>query len=310
MILSHLSEAIGSTPMVCLSGFAAAQGLDAQIAAKCEFFNPLSSAKDRAALYMIRGAMERGELRPGMIIVEPTSGNTGVGLAYIAKHFGFPVVLTMPESMSVERRKLLAALGAELVLTEASRGMAGAVEAAQEIAKTRGGYIPDQFANPDNARAHFETTGPEIWRDCIASGWQPAAFVAAFGTGGTITGVGRYLKQQDPEIRIVAVEPEDSPLLSQGHAGAHKIQGIGANFIPSLLDRDIIDQVETAGTQESFAAARLAAREDGVFAGISSGAALAVAARLARLPEFCGKQILTLLPDTGERYLSTDLYEV
>lgn len=310
MILSHLSEAIGCTPLVCLSGFAAAQGLGAEIAAKCEFFNPLSSAKDRAALYMIRGAMERGELRQGMIIVEPTSGNTGVGLAYIAKRFGFPVVLTMPESMSVERRKLLHALGAELVLTDAKQGMAGAVEAAQHIAQTRGGYIPDQFSNPDNARAHYETTGPEIWRDCMASGWHPAAFVATFGTGGTISGVGRYLKQQDPGIRIIAVEPEDSPLLSQGRTGAHKIQGTGANFIPDLLDRGVIDQVETAGTEESCAAARLAAREDGVFAGISSGAALAAAARLARTPEFSGRQILTLLPDTGERYLSTELYEV
>lgn len=310
MILSHLSEAVGNTPLIELTGFVAAWGLQARIAAKCEFCNPLSSAKDRAALYMIRGAMERGQLRPGMVIVEPTSGNTGVGLAYIAKRFGFHVVLTMPESMSVERRKLLSALGAELVLTDASKGLAGAVEAAQQIAAERGGYIPDQFSNPDNARAHYETTGPEIWRDCLASGWKPAAFVATFGTGGTITGTGRFLKQQDPDIQLIAVEPEDSPLLSQGHAGAHKIQGIGANFIPEVLDRSLLDRVETAGTQESYDAARLAAREDGIFAGISSGAALAVAARLARTPEFAGRQILVLLPDAGERYLSTELYEV
>lgn len=310
MILSHLSEAIGNTPLVRLSGFAAALGLGAEIDAKCEFLNPLSSAKDRAALYMIRGAMERGELQPGMVIVEPTSGNTGVGLAYIAKRFGFPVVLTMPESMSVERRKLLSALGAELVLTDASGGMAAAVEAAREIAAARNGYIPDQFSNPDNARAHYETTGPEILRDCLASGRQPDALVATFGTGGTITGVGRYLKERVPGIQIIAVEPADSPLLSQGRAGAHTIQGIGANFIPSLLERDLIDRVETAGAQESYAAARLAAQADGVFAGISSGAALAAAARLARRPEFSGKQIVAVLPDTGERYLSTELYEV
>lgn len=310
MILSHLSEKIGDTPLVNLSGFATSQGINAEIAAKCEFFNPLSSAKDRAALYMIRGAMERGDLRSGMTIVEPTSGNTGVGLAYIAHKYGFPVVLTMPESMSVERRKLLSALGAELVLTDAAQGMTGAVEAAQKIAAERGGYIPDQFANADNARAHFETTGPEIWRDCTASGKQIAAFVATFGTGGTITGIGRYLKQQDPSIRIIAVEPADSPLLSQGRAGVHKIQGIGANFIPDLLDRSVIDQVETVTTEEAFAAARIAAREDGVFAGISSGAALAVSARLAKTAEFSGKLIVTLLPDTGERYLSTELYEV
>lgn len=310
MILSHISDKIGDTPLVYMSGFADACGSKADIAAKCEFLNPLSSAKDRAALYMIRGAIERGELKKGMTIVEPTSGNTGVGLAYIARKFGFHVILTMPESMSVERRKLLKALGAELVLTEASEGMNGAVAKAKIIADEQNGYIPDQFSNPDNARAHFETTGPEIWRACAESGRKISAFVSAFGTGGTITGVGRYLKKCDPNIKIIAVEPEDSPLLSSGKAGAHKIQGIGANFIPELLDRSIIDRIELASTQESFDCARFAAREDGVFAGISSGAALAVAARLGKEDAFAEGLIVVLLPDTGERYMSTSLYEV
>lgn len=304
MIYSHISELIGNTPVVRLSGFEKSYALTARIAAKIEAMNPLGSAKDRIAKEMLETAIAAGQLKPGMCIVEPTSGNTGVGLAYVAKRYGFPVVLTMPDSMSMERRRLLSALGAELVLTPASEGMAGSVAAAKKIAAERGGFIPDQFANPAGPAAHYKTTGPELWRDCEG---DIAAFVCTVGTGGTITGTGRYLKEQNPAIKIFAVEPADSPLLSGGAAAPHKIQGIGANFIPDALDRSVYDEVITVTAEEAYRAARTAAREDGVLAGISSGAALHAAAMIA--PRFAGQTIAVLLPDTGERYFSTELYE-
>ena len=304
MIHSHISELIGHTPVVRLSGFEQVYGLNAVIAAKLESFNPLGSAKDRIAREMLEQAMEDGSLRPGMCVVEPTSGNTGVGLAYVAKKYGFPVVLTMPDSMSIERRRLLSALGAELVLTPAADGMAGAIREAKRIAALRGGFIPDQFSNPAGPAAHYKTTGPELWQDC---GGDIAAFVCAVGTGGTLTGTGRYLKEQNPAIRIYAVEPADSPVLSGGKAGPHQLQGIGAGFVTDALDTSVYDEVVTVHTEEAYRAARTAAREDGVLAGISSGAALHAAAVIA--PQFAGKTIAVLLPDTGERYFSTELYE-
>lgn len=304
MIHSHISELIGHTPVVRLSGFEQAYGLNAVIAAKLESFNPLGSAKDRIAREMLEQAMANGSLRPGMCVVEPTSGNTGVGLAYVAKKYGFPVVLTMPDSMSIERRRLLSALGAELVLTPAADGMAGAIREAKRIAEQRSGFIPDQFSNPAGPAAHYKTTGPELWQDC---GGDIAAFVCTVGTGGTLTGTGRYLKEQNPAIRIYAVEPADSPVLSGGMAGPHQLQGIGAGFVPDALDTSVYDEVITVHTEEAYRAARIAAREDGVLAGISSGAALHAAAVIA--PQFSGKTIAVLLPDTGERYFSTELYE-
>ena len=304
MIHSHISELIGNTPVVRLSGFERAYGLSAVIAAKLESFNPLGSAKDRIAREMLEQALADGSLREGMCVVEPTSGNTGVGLAYVAKKYGFPVILTMPDSMSVERRRLLAALGAELVLTPAAEGMPGAIREAKRIAAARGGFIPDQFANPAGPAAHYKTTGPELWRDC---GGELAAFVCTVGTGGTITGTGRYLKEQNPAVRVFAVEPADSPVLSGGKAGPHKLQGIGAGFVPEALDTSVYDEVLTVQTEEAYRAARTAAREDGVLAGISSGAALHAASVIA--PRFAGKTVAVLLPDTGERYFSTALYE-
>ena len=304
MIHSHISELIGNTPVVRLSGIERAYGLPAVIAAKLEAFNPLGSAKDRIAREMLEQAIADGSLRTGMCVVEPTSGNTGVGLAYVAKKYGFPVILTMPDSMSVERRRLLAALGAELVLTPASEGMPGAIREARRIAAARDGFIPDQFANPAGPAAHYKTTGPELWRDC---GGDIAAFVCTVGTGGTITGTGRYLKEQNPDIRVFAVEPADSPVLSGGKAGPHKLQGIGAGFVPDALDTSVYDEIITVHTEEAYRAARIAAREDGVLAGISSGAALHAASVIAG--RFAGKTVAVLLPDTGERYFSTALYE-
>ncbi|MBE6935481.1 MAG: cysteine synthase A [Ruminococcaceae bacterium] len=304
MIYSHISELIGNTPVVRLSGFEKSYGLPARIAAKIESFNPLGSAKDRIAREMLETAIAAGQLKPGMCIVEPTSGNTGVGLAYVARHMGYQVVLTMPDSMSVERRRLLSALGAELVLTPAADGMAGSVAAAKEIAAQRSGFIPDQFANPAGPAAHYKTTGPELWRDCDG---DIAAFVCTVGTGGTITGTGRYLKEQNPAIKVFAVEPADSPLLSGGVAAPHKIQGIGANFIPDALNRSVYDEVITVTAEEAYRAARTAAREDGVLTGISSGAALHAASKIAS--RFAGQTVAVLLPDSGERYFSTELYE-
>jgi len=306
MIYNNLHQLIGNTPMLNMEGFCRAYGLETPVIAKIESFNPLGSAKDRPALYMIEAAERSGALRPGMTIVEPTSGNTGIGLAYIGRKKGYRVVLVMPDSMSAERRMLLAALGAELVLTPGAEGMSASVRRAKELCAAENGFMPDQFSNPANALAHYETTGPEIWRDtegCVD------VFVATVGTGGTITGVGRYLREQNPNVHIVAVEPADSPVLSGGKPGPHKLQGIGAGYIPAVLDTGVYDEVITATTQQAFDAARTAAREDGLLCGISSGASLYAASELAKRPEYRGKRIVALLTDTGERYLSSGLYE-
>lgn len=301
-IANTLPELIGNTPLLRLERFAPGAG----VLAKLESFNPLSSAKDRAGLYMILDAEERGLLQPGAVIVEPTSGNTGVALAYIGRQRGYRVVLTMPETMSQERRSLLAALGAELVLTEGARGMGGAIERARELLEsTPGAWMPDQFNNPANARAHYETTGPELWRDTDGG---VDVLVAGVGSGGTITGAGRYLKEQNPAIHVAAVEPDASPLLSGGQAGPHQIQGIGANFIPDTLDRSIYDQVIRVRDEDAFAAGRELVRTEGVLVGVSSGAALWAAAQLARQPEYAGKTIVVILPDSGDRYLSSPMF--
>lgn len=303
MQIAHiLTDLIGNTPLLALERYAPG----ARILAKLECFNPLSSAKDRAALYMIRDAEARGLLRPGSVLVEPTSGNTGVALAYIGRQRGYRVVLTMPETMSQERRSLLAALGAELVLTEGARGMGGAIERAKELLEsTPGAWMPDQFNNPANARAHYETTGPELWRDTDGG---VDVLVAGVGSGGTITGAGRYLKEQNPAIRVVAVEPAESPVLSGGRPGPHKIQGIGAGFVPDVLDTRIYDEILPISNEDAFAAGKLVGRKEGVLVGISSGAALHAAVELAKRPENAGKTIVVLFPDTGDRYLSTPLF--
>ena len=307
MIAESVTGLIGNTPLAELKKIGDARSCRARILAKCEFKNPGGSIKDRTALYLIRGAMERGELRPGGVIIEATSGNTGVGLAMLAPAFGCRVMLTMPESMSLERRKLLSAYGAELVLTPAGEGMSGAVERAGQLhASIPGSILARQFESPDNARAHFETTGPEIWRD--TSG-RVDALVAVFGTGGTVSGVGRYLKRQAPGVRVIAVEPAESPLLTQGHAGAHGIQGIGANFIPQALEREVLDQVLSVSTPDAMAMTRALARTEGLLCGISSGAAVEAACRVAAEPRWAGKTIVTILPDTGERYLSSGVFD-
>ena len=301
-IANTLPELIGNTPLLRLERFAPGAG----VLAKLESFNPLSSAKDRAGLYMILDAEERGLLQPGAVIVEPTSGNTGVALAYIGRQRGYRVVLTMPETMSQERRSLLAALGAELVLTEGARGMGGAIERAKELLEsTPGAWMPDQFNNPANARAHYETTGPELWRDTDGG---VDVLVAGVGSGGTITGAGRYLKEQNPAIRVVAVEPAESPVLSGGRPGPHKIQGIGAGFVPQVLDTTIYDEIITVENDDAFAAGKLVGRKEGILVGISAGAAVWAAMELAKRPENVGKNIVVLLPDTGDRYLSTPLF--
>ena len=302
-IAHQLTDLIGNTPLLALERFAPG----ANLLAKLECFNPLSSAKDRAALAMLDAAEASGQLRPGTVIIEPTSGNTGVALAYIANIRGYKLILTMPDTMSAERRSLLSALGAELVLTPGSQGMGGAVARARELADSLpSAFIPSQFDNPANAQAHYRTTGPEIWRDTEG---QVDVFVATVGSGGTITGTGRYLKEQDPSIQVVAVEPAESPLLSGGQAGPHKIQGIGANFIPAVLDRAVYDRVLTVSGDEAYQAARELVRTEGLLCGVSSGAAAFAARKLAAMPEYQGKTIVTLLPDTGERYLSTDLFQ-
>lgn len=302
-IANTLPELIGRTPLLRLERFAPGGGL----LAKLESFNPLSSAKDRAGLYMIRDAEERGILRPGAVIVEPTSGNTGVALAYIGRLRGYRVVLTMPETMSAERRALLSALGAELVLTDGAKGMAGAIDKANELLETTpGAWMPDQFNNPANARAHYETTGPELWEDTEGN---VDVLVATVGSGGTITGTGRYLKEQHPAIRVVAVEPAESPVLSGGKPGPHKIQGIGAGFVPGTLDLSVVDEIMTVTGDEAYAAARELARSEGVLAGVSSGAAAHAARTLSRRPDMADKTIALILPDTGERYLSAGLFD-
>ena len=303
MKIAHsIPELIGSTPLLRLERFAPGGG----ILGKLESFNPLSSAKDRAGLYMIRAAEEAGLLKPGATIVEPTSGNTGVALAYIGRQRGYKVVLTMPETMSQERRSLLSALGAELVLTEGAKGMSGAIAKAKELLETDPtAWMPDQFNNPANAQAHYETTGPEIWRDTDGA---VDVLVAGVGSGGTITGAGRYLKEQNPNIKVVAVEPAESPVLSGGKPGPHKIQGIGAGFVPGTLDMSVVDQVLTVPGEAAMASAKELARAEGILVGISSGAAAWAARELSKHPDFQGKTIVAVLPDTGERYLSTGIY--
>ncbi len=304
MNVAHiLTDLIGNTPLLALERYAPGT----RVLAKLESFNPLSSAKDRAALYMIRDAEDRGLLRPGGVIVEPTSGNTGVGLAYIAALRGYRLVLTMPETMSAERRSLLSALGAELVLTPGDQGMSGAIRRAQELLETLpGAWMPGQFDNPANARAHYETTGPEIWRDTDGT---VDVLVAGVGSGGSLTGAGRYLKERNPQIKLVAVEPAESPVLSGRPAGPHKIQGIGAGFVPQVLDRSLVDEVLTIPGAEAMEAVRALARTEGLLVGISSGAAARAAALLAARPEYAGRTIVTVFPDTGERYLSTGVFQ-
>lgn len=297
-IYSDITELIGGTPLLRLSRFAPGMNL----LAKLERQNPAGSAKDRVALSMLRAAEAEGRLEKGGMVIEPTSGNTGIGLAALAAVLGYRAVIVMPDSMSPERIKLIAAYGAEVVLTPGAEGMAGAVAKADEIsAANPGSIVAGQFSNPANPRAHYETTGPEIWRDTDG---DIAAFVAGAGTGGTITGVGRYLKEQDPSIRIVAMEPASSPLLTRGYAGPHAIQGIGANFVPEALDTSVYDEVVTVTDEDALAAMRELAVKEGLFCGVSSGAAAFAARELAQRPEFQGKNIVCLLPDTGERYLS------
>ncbi len=298
---------IGNTPLVEVTNIEKALGLEARVLVKLEYFNPAGSVKDRIAKAMIEDAEAKGILKEGSVIIEPTSGNTGIGLASIAASKGYRIILTMPETMSVERRSILTAYGAELVLTEGKKGMKGAIEKAEELAETiPDSFLPGQFVNPANPAVHKETTGPEIWRDTDG---KVDIFIAGVGTGGTLTGVGEYLKEQNPRIRIVALEPEDSPVLSGGRAGAHKIQGIGAGFVPEILNTGVYDEVFRASSQDAIDSARLLARKEGISTGISSGAALFGAITLARRPENKGRTIVALLPDSGDRYYSTALFE-
>lgn len=301
-IAKKLTELIGGTPLLELSGYGRERGLGARLLAKLESFNPAGSAKDRIALFMLDDAERRGLLRPGSVIIEPTSGNTGIGLACVAASRGYRVILTMPDTMSQERRTLLQAYGAELVLTDGARGMTGAIERARELADSLpGSFIPSQFENKVNPRAHYETTGPELW---TATEGKIDLLVAGVGTGGTITGVGTYLKEKNPAIRVVAMEPLESSVLSGKPAGPHGIQGTGAGFIPAILDRDIIDEVVPVKTEDAIPVCRLLVKTEGLLVGISSGAALAAASELARREENNGKTIVVMLPDSGERYLS------
>ena len=297
---------IGNTPLVEVVNLEKELGLEATILVKLEYFNPAGSVKDRIAKAMIEDAEARGLLKEGSVIIEPTSGNTGIGLAAIAAAKGYRIILTMPETMSMERRNILKAYGAELVLTEGAKGMKGAIAKAEELAaEIPGSFIPGQFVNPANPAVHKATTGPEIWRDTDG---KVDIFIAGVGTGGTLTGTGEYLKEQNPAIRIVALEPEDSPVLSEGRAGAHKIQGIGAGFVPSVLNTGIYDEIFKAPGQAAFDTARLLAKKEGISVGISSGAALYGAIELAKRPENKGKVIVALLPDSGDRYYSTPLF--
>ena len=306
-IKSSTLELVGKTPIVNAGRYAAKAGVtDATILVKLEAFNPAGSVKDRIALAMIEDAEKKGILKEGATIIEPTSGNTGIGLAAIAAAKGYRAILTMPETMSVERRNILKAYGAEIVLTEGSKGMKGAIAKAEELAKEiEGSFIPGQFDNPANPKVHYETTGPEIWRDTDG---KVDAFVAGVGTGGTVTGTGKYLKEQNPDVKVVAVEPASSPVLSQGKAGAHKIQGIGAGFVPKVLDTAVYDEIITVENDDAFAASKELTKKEGILTGISSGAALYAALQLAQRLEFEGKTIVALLPDSGDRYYSTPLF--
>ena len=310
MIYNSVTELIGKTPMVQLSKYAQQHNVNANIIAKVEFFNPGGSVKDRVALAMIEDAERRGTLKAGGTIIEPTSGNTGVGLSLVGAIRGYHVILTMPETMSIERRKLAAAYGTEIVLTPGSEGMAGAIRKAEELRDTiPGAVILQQFDNPANPQAHIDTTGPEIVSDFLASKKSVDAFVAGVGTGGTVSGISKAIKKAFPNAHVVAVEPASSAILSGQQAGSHKIQGIGANFVPKNFDRSVIDEILPVEDEAAFVAARALAREEGLFVGISSGAALHAATVVAQRPEFEGKNVVVLLPDTGERYLSTPLVE-
>lgn len=306
-IYTNVTELIGKTPLLRLANLEKAENAQANIIAKVEFFNPAGSVKDRVANAMIAEAEKSGVLKPGATIIEPTSGNTGIGLASVGTAKGYKVILTMPETMSVERRNLVKAYGAEVVLTEGAKGMTGAIEKAEELKnETDGAVILGQFVNPANPKAHYETTGPEIWQDTDGT---VDVFVAGVGTGGTLSGVGKYLKEQNANVKIVAVEPETSPVLSKGTAGAHKIQGIGAGFVPKTLDTDIYDEIITVPNEAAFEIGNKIAKTEGILVGISSGAAVWAALQLAKRDELKGKNIVALLPDTGERYLSTALFD-
>lgn len=305
-VYSSITELVGRTPLVRLSRIEARQNLTFRLYGKLESMNPAGSAKDRVGLAMILDAEERGILRPGATIIEPTSGNTGIGLASAAVARGYKLILTMPDTMSVERRNLLAAYGAQVVLTPGAEGMKGSIAKAEELAaEIPGSFIPGQFDNPANPKVHYETTGPELWNDLDG---QIDVFVAGVGTGGTITGVGRYLKEKNPDVKIIAVEPAASPLLSEGRAGGHGLQGIGANFVPSILDRSVIDEIVTVKEEDAYAAGRLMASSEGTLVGITAGAALHAAMTIGSRPENQRKNVVAFLPDTGDRYLSTPLF--
>lgn len=306
-VFEQASDLIGNTPLVRLNGYQKEKKLDAELLAKLEYFNPAGSVKDRVALYMLLDAQEKGLLKRDSVIIEPTSGNTGIGLAAVAAEKGIRTIIVMPDTMSIERRNILKAYGAELVLTDGKLGMKGAIAKANELAEEIPySFIPGQFTNDANPLAHYKTTGPEIWKDTDG---DVDILVAGVGTGGTLSGAGRYLKEQNPDIQVVAVEPKDSPVLSEGRAGSHKLQGIGAGFVPRTLDINIYDEVIPVTTQQAYDAVRLLAREDAILAGISSGAALYAAEVLAKRPENRGKRIVIIIPDSGEKYLSEPVYE-